>query len=113
MSKWLIGLFSVSIVYAAGIAPDRVRETAAKAVGSIQRSQKNWYAKQTCYSCHHQVLPAMAFTAAREHGVPVDEAAAHADAAAGFGFLANFARAVEYTHMIDPTLGDGNGLLGA
>ena len=72
---------------------------------SFRSSQKNWSSKQSCYSCHQQVLPALAFRAAREHGIPVDEAAAHADAASAFGFYANLDRAVQYTHMIDPAHG--------
>ena len=59
------------------------------------------------------MLPALAFRAAREHGIPYDEAAAHADAVKGFGFFANFARAVEYTHVIDPSMSDGSAMLGA
>jgi hypothetical protein len=56
-------------------------------------------------------LPALAFRSAREHGIPVDEQAAHA--AAGFGFYSNLERAVEYTHIIDPSLSDGWGLIAA
>ena len=47
------------------------------------------------------------------HGIPVDEKAAHADAAAAFGFYSNLDRAVQYTHIIDPALDDGWGLLAA
>ena len=84
-----------------------------KAVAIIQKSQINWYTKESCFSCHQQVFPALAFRYAREHGIPVDEQAAHADAAAAFGFYSNFERAVEYTHIIDPALDDGYGLLAA
>ena len=72
---------SGSCLWAADLAPDRIRDAATKAVRLLQTAQKNWYAKQSCYSCHNQILPALAFRAAREHGIPVDEAAAHADAA--------------------------------
>lgn len=93
---------SVAALWAEDRSPAHIREAAAKAVAVIQKSQKNWYSKQSCTSCHQQVLPALAFRAAREHGIPVDEAAAHTDAAAAFGFYSNFERAVEYTHIIDP-----------
>ncbi len=43
----------------------------------------------------------------------MDEAAAHADAASAFGFYANLDRAVQYTHVIDPALDDGYGLMAA
>ncbi len=107
-------LCSISALWAAGdpSAP-RIREAATKAVALIQSSQKNWFSKQSCFSCHQQVLPALAFRAAREHGIAVDEKAARADAAAAFGFYSNLDRAVQYTHIIDPALDDGWGLMAA
>src|SRR5262249_13853809 len=56
-----------------------------------------------CASCHHQVLPAMAFSMARQHGIPVDEKLARADAAAAFGQFADVSRAVQWTYIIDPS----------
>lgn len=79
----------------------------------IQNSQKTWFSKQSCFSCHQQILPALAFQAAREHGIPIDEKAAHADAAAAFGFYSDLDRAVQYTYLIDPALDDGWGMLAA
>ena len=61
-----------------------------------QSSQKTWYAKQSCASCHHQYLPALAFQAARGHGIPIDEADAHADAVKAFVYT-DLDRAVQYT----------------
>jgi len=43
----------------------------------------------------------------------VDEQAAHADAAGGFGFYSNLARAVEYTYTIDAAMNDANCLIAA
>ena len=106
-------LCSASLAFAAGISPSQLQEAATKAVAMIQKSQKNWYVKQSCFSCHQQVLPTLAFQAAREHGIPVDERAAHADAAAAFGFYSKLEWAVEYSHVIDPALSDGNGLIAA
>ena len=103
----------VAVVSAGEVSHERIRESAAKAVALVQKSQKGWYAKQSCFSCHQQVLPAIAFRYARDHGVPVDEQAARADAVAGFGFYSRLAQAVEYTQLIDPALSDGNGLLAA
>jgi len=112
--KLLIGIMcSASVVLAGGPSTARIQEAATKAVAMIQKSQKNWYVKQSCFSCHQQVLPALAFRSARDHGIPVDEAAAHADSVAGFGFYSNLEQAVEYSHIIDPSLSDGNGLVGA
>jgi ankyrin repeat protein len=111
MKFWLGIVCSVSAVWAADVSNARIQDAAARAVAIIQKSQKNWYAKQSCFSCHQQVLPALAFQTAREHGIALDEQAAHADAARGFGFFANLDRAVEYTHLVDPALDDGYGLL--
>ncbi len=91
----------------------RIRNAAAKAIVVIQNSQKTWFSKQSCFSCHQQVLPALAFRAAREHGIPVDEKGAHADAAAALGFYSNLDRAVQFTHIIDPANNDAWGMMAA
>ena len=90
---------------------DAAHDAAAKAIALIQASQKNW--TQDCDSCHQQLLPQIAFRAARVHGIPVDEQLAHASAARTFGMLANLDRAVQYTHLIDPAISDGYTLLAA
>jgi ankyrin repeat protein len=114
MMKYVLAIAcSVAALSAQGQSPAQIREAATKAVTLIQKSQQNWYHKASCFSCHQQVFPALAFRAAREHGIPVDEAAAQADAASAFGFYANLERAVEYTHIIDPAMSDGYGLLAA
>ena len=113
MRLCIIGLFLTPVIFGAGTASDRIRASASKALAVIQHSQANWYSKQSCFSCHHQVLPAMAFLAAREHGIPYDESAARAEAVKAFAFYANLPRAVEYTHVIDASMNDGSGLLAA
>jgi hypothetical protein len=112
--KLCLGLLcTFSALWAGDASNARIRDAAAKAVALLQASQKTWYSHQSCASCHQQVLPALAFRAAREHGIPVNEPAAHADAAAAFGFYADLDRAVQYTHIIDPALSDGYALLAA
>src|SRR5271168_970331 len=101
MKLWIGTVCLVSAAWAGDNSTARIQEAATKAVAIIQKSQKNWYAKQSCFSCHQQVLPAVAFRLAGEHGIPVDEQAAHADAAGAFGFYSNLERAVEYTYTID------------
>jgi hypothetical protein len=113
MKRWAAIVCSITAVSAADSSSALIQEAATKAVALIQKSQKNWYTKQNCFSCHQQVLPALAFRAAREHGIPVDEPAAHADAAAAFGYFSNLDRAVEYTHIIDPAMDDGYGSIAA
>ncbi len=106
-------LLAASVASASDVSPARIRDAAAKAITIIQKSQKNWYAKESCFSCHQQTLPALAFRYAREHGIPVDEQAAHTQAVAAFGYFSDLARAVEYTHIIDPALDDGYGMIAA
>lgn len=106
-------LCTFSAVWGGDASAARIRDAAAKAVALIQGSQKSWYSHQSCASCHQQVLPTLAFRAAREHGVRVDEPAARADAVGAFGFYADLDRAVHYTYIIDPGLSDGYALLAA
>jgi ankyrin repeat protein len=110
---WFALLCSVSVLCAGDASVARIQDAAAKGVAVIQRSQQNWYHKQSCISCHQQIFPAMAFRAAREHGVRLDEAAAHAADAKAFEYFSNFKRAVEYTHIIDPSLNDGYAMIAA
>ncbi|HUJ50132.1 MAG TPA: ankyrin repeat domain-containing protein [Bryobacteraceae bacterium] len=105
-------LCSVSAAWAGDLSAD-IRKAATKAVSVIQTSQKSWYTKQSCVSCHQQILPALAFRAAREHGVAVDETAAHAAAAAAFGYFSNLERAVEHAYVSDPASDDALGMIGA
>jgi ankyrin repeat protein len=108
----LVGLLlCAASVPAANLAPDRIRDATTKAVALLQNGQKDWYSKQTCYSCHNQLLPAMAFRIARDHGIPINETLAHADLARGFAPYAGLDRAVQYTHIIDPTLDDAYRLI--
>ena len=60
MRLWIGILCSISAAWAADDASTtRIREAATKAVAIIQSSQKNWFSKEGCYSCHQQVLPAL------------------------------------------------------
>ena len=81
--SWLPAMASAQEVDA-----ERVREAAARALVAIQKAQAPWYTtnKQVCASCHHQYQPALAYRVARDHGVPLDEAIARADATKAFDF---------------------------
>jgi ankyrin repeat protein len=93
---------SISVAWGGDASPARVRDATASAVALIQKSQVTWYKKQSCTSCHNQILPAMAFRVAREHGIPVDESIAHADAAVAFRAYSSLDRIVQDTDVIDP-----------
>jgi ankyrin repeat protein len=87
--------------------PAVIRDAATRAIAMLQKSQKTWYSRQSCFSCHQQVLPELAYRAARQHGIPVDETAAHASAAAAFKYYSRFDNAVDYLGIIDPAMSDG------
>ena len=92
----------------------RIRDAAARGVAAIQKAQSGWYTtnKQVCASCHHQYQPSLAFRAAREHGVPVDEAMARADAVKAFTF-ADIDRAIQYLYVIEPAMDDAYRMVAA
>src|SRR5690242_9741355 len=50
-----------------------VKLAATKAIALVQEAGARWPRKQSCTSCHNQILPLMALKRAREHGVPVNE----------------------------------------
>jgi len=78
-----------------------VRTAAAKAIQRIQHSQSVWYKKQTCTSCHHQLLPEMTLRMARERGVPFDETVAREMTTAAFAGLKDLDAAVQGYDYID------------
>src|SRR5215472_15903310 len=71
-----------------------LREASTKAIKLIQHSQGVWYKKQTCTSCHHQLLPEITINLARGRGVPFDETVARDTAAAAFAYLKDLNSAV-------------------
>ena len=113
---WLVALVMFPALAGAQTADDAppIRDAAARGVAAIQKAQSTWYTanKQVCASCHHQYQPALAFRAAREHGVPVDETVARADAAKAFTF-ADIDRAIQYQYVIEPAMDDAYRMVAA
>jgi ankyrin repeat protein len=107
-----IGILCSIPVWGADIPGAHIREAAARAITLLQSSQKTWYAKQSCASCHHQYLPALAFQAARGQGIPIDETIAHADAVKAF-VDTDLDRAVQYSDVIEPAMDDAFRLVSA
>jgi len=109
-------LIALSMASAAGAAgnndPARIRDAAARNLALLQSSQKHWFEVQRCDSCHHQYQPALAYRAAREHGIPIDEAIARADAAKAFTY-ADLDRVVQYSWIIEPAVDDAYRLIAA
>jgi len=105
-------VFCASTADAGSVSPSRIRDAAARGIRLLQQSQKSWYAKQRCESCHHQFQPMIALRSAREHGIPFDESIARADARQAFDY-SDLDRAVQYTHVIEPAMSDGYRLVAA
>ena len=78
-----------------------LRAAAGRAIKLIQQAQGAWYKKETCTSCHSQLLPEIPLSLARQRGVAVDEAAAREATAAAFAFLKDLDAAVQGYDYID------------
>ena len=77
-----------------------LRAASAKAIKLIQQSQSIWARKETCNSCHHQLLPQIPIKLARERGVPVDEKVARDTTANVFAYLKDLDAVVQgYDHI--------------
>src|SRR4051812_26033039 len=107
-----VAMFSGVSASAAGADPATIRAAAARNLALFQQSQKNWFDVQRCDSCHHQYQPALAYRAAREHGISFDETIARADAAKAFTY-ADLDKAVQYSWIIEPGVADGYQLVAA
>jgi ankyrin repeat protein len=78
-----------------------LREASAKAIKLIQHSQVIWYQRETCTSCHHQLLPEIPLKLARERGVAVDEKIARATTTNAFASLNDLDSVVQGYDFID------------
>jgi ankyrin repeat protein len=94
------------------VGETELRTASAKAIKLIQHSQVVWYQRETCTSCHHQLLPQISFNLARERGVPVDEKIARETRGNAFAFLQDLDGVVQGYDYID-TAFDGWALTAA
>lgn len=53
--------------------PEGVKAAIAKSVALLEKSAAESTVQRKCFMCHHQALPVLAFTAARERGFDVNE----------------------------------------
>ena len=83
------------------ITEEALRTASTKAVSLIQRAQVGWSKKETCASCHHQLIPEIALNLARGRGVPVDEKVERETSAATFSFMKDLDGAIQRTDYID------------
>jgi len=97
----------------AGALPEQpIAEAAARGIAAIQKSQVVWYEDegQECGSCHHQFQPAIAFAAARAHGVAVNEAVAASNTRT---FDPDVDAALQFANVVEPALQEGYRLIAA
>jgi N-acyl-D-amino-acid deacylase len=69
------------------VAEGELRAASEKAITLMQHSQRVWYTKQTCTSCHHQLLPQIPIKLAREREVRFDEVTARDTSTSAFAYL--------------------------
>src|SRR5256885_11271121 len=118
MQKWLVAALLAAALpgavakAASGADAARLRDAAARNLALFQSSQQHWFEVQRCDSCRHQYQPALAYRAAREHGIPFDEAIARADAAKAFTY-ADLDRSVQYSWVLEPAVDDAYRLIAA
>jgi squalene-hopene cyclase-like protein len=53
--------------------PEALKTAVEKALPLIQKGAAGYVQQRGCFSCHHQALPVLALSLARERGFPVDE----------------------------------------
>jgi ankyrin repeat protein len=115
MTQFLtVMVISAAATSAFAQTPAEIRDAVVKALPPVQKAQQPWYTtnKQVCASCHHQYQPSLAYRAAREHGVPVDETIARADATKAFTF-ADVDKAIQYQYVIEPSVDDAYRMMAA
>jgi len=105
-------LFTTTALAQAPLSPGAPAEV-LKPIALLQRTGAAWFDKQTCRSCHQQDLPMMTFRLARERGVPVDRSLLRQEISHAYGFLSSLDRAVQHTHLIDPSMDYGMSLVAA
>ncbi|HEV8485299.1 MAG TPA: ankyrin repeat domain-containing protein [Blastocatellia bacterium] len=83
------------------VEESEIRKACDKSIRLIQHSQVVWSKKETCTSCHHQLLPELPLRLARERGVPFDQKVARDATAAAFAYLKDLDAAVQGYDYID------------
>lgn len=93
-------------------AESELRAASAKAIKLIQHSQVVWAQKETCASCHHQLIPEIPMGMARSRAIPFQETVAQNTTAATFAYLKDIDWVVQGYDHID-VMSDGLALMAA
>jgi Squalene-hopene cyclase C-terminal domain len=72
--------------------PAKIKGAIAKALPLLQKGAAGHVDKRTCFSCHHQALPVLALSIARQRGFEVDEAIVKEQLSHTHHFIAEWAR---------------------
>lgn len=91
----------------------RIREAATRGFALVQATQKRSRATQSCTTtCHLQLYGALAYRAAREHDIALDEQTARSDADRAFRLVAtSLTAAVEETALGEIAMNQGFSLV--
>ena len=101
------GLLASALPAFAAATPAQIREAATRALALIQSSQQQWDDGWACASCHRQYLPPQShFQSARDHGIPIDEKIARADAEMSFRGLSSLDAVLHSGRPLDPSIAD-------
>src|SRR5436190_3023097 len=90
--------------------PQEIKKAAQRSIVLLQNVNSQW--KNPCFSCHHQLLPALALSAARSHGLAVDEKLALTSNTRDYKVLLDLDGAVRVDALIDPAVSEGSTLIG-
>src|SRR5262245_28327374 len=70
----LLAVGSASSEEPASSSADELRGAVGKALPLLWKGAEGHVAQRTCFACHNQGIPILAFTTARDHGFPLRDA---------------------------------------
>ncbi len=73
VAVWLAMLTAATQLSAQSADPDAIRAAVVKSLTLLEKSAATYTEHRKCFSCHHQALPVLAFTAAKAHGFKVND----------------------------------------
>lgn len=74
LAFFLLAGGTVPAAEAAAITPARVKAAVDRALPLLVKGTEGHVAKRTCFACHNQAIPMLAFSTARTHGFAVRDA---------------------------------------
>ncbi|MBK5290411.1 MAG: ankyrin repeat domain-containing protein [Acidobacteriia bacterium] len=90
-----------------------IRAAVTRAVAVVQPSMDGWFKQRECASCHHTVLPTLALTEARAHGVAIREESAKKHFLKAFSHLTDLDMMAQGYNSTDSAMNDSYTLIAA